>query len=147
MKRVHFLAVLLVILSLLALLQAQNNVSQPAPVLVSPSTAGTVAMTSAAISANTAQSIKTSAGNLYGVSMANSNTSVCWLQFYNASSAPTCGTGVVFSLAVPSSGSLNAGPNVFAFHNFSTGIGFCAGTTATGATACTTALTGTILYQ
>lgn len=148
MQRIHFLGVLLVILSLLAVLQAQVNVSQPPlQVIQVPSTSSAVALSSAAISTSTTQSIKSSAGNLYGVSWANTQAATVWLQFYNSSS-PTCGTSVVFSLAVPSSGTLNIPPGVLALHNFSTAIGFCCGTTATGSTACTTGdEAGTVLYD
>ncbi len=158
MKRINFLAVLLVILSVLALLQAQN-VSSPLPVAISQATMGTtnaiveipttsssVALSSVAISTSTTQSIKSSAGNLYGVSWANIQAATVWLQFYNSSS-PTCGTSVVFSLAVPASGTLNIPPGSKALHNFSTAIGFCCGTTATGSTACTTGdEAGTVMY-
>jgi hypothetical protein len=160
MRRTYFFAVLLVILSALAVMQAQTNTSQPLPIAISQATVGTtnaivhipttssaVALSSAAISASTTQNVKASAGNLYGVSWANTQAATVWLQFYNTASTPTCGTSVVFSLAVPSSGTLNIPPGAMALHNFSTGIGFCCGTTATGSTACTTGdEAGTVMY-
>jgi hypothetical protein len=158
MKRIHFFAVLLVILGAFAILNAQN-VSSPLPVAISqatmgttnavvhiPTTSSTVALSSAAISTSTAQSVKSSAGNLFGVSWANAQNATVWLQFYNSSS-PTCGASVVFSLAVPANGTLNISPGALALRNFPTAIGFCCGTTATGSTACTTnSEAGTIMY-
>jgi hypothetical protein len=145
MKRIHYLGALLVIVSLLAVLRAQN-VSSPLPVLNSPTTSALSTVSQTTISANTAQLIKSSAGNVYGWSLYNGNSSVCYLQFYNSSSAPTCGTSVTWSFPLPAS-STNTVVPPYALYNHTTGIGFCAGTTATGSTACSTALSGTLLWK
>jgi len=112
-----------------------------------PTTAAAQALSAAAVSANSAQNIKSSAGNVYGLSFYNANTSVCWLQFYNTSGTPTCGTSVIWSIPVAASGTLAYGPGPLALQNHSTGIGFCACTTPSGSTACSTAVTGTIFYK
>jgi len=145
MKRIHYLGALLVIVSILALLQAQN-VSSPTPSLYVTSTSALAAVSQTTISANTTQLIKNSAGNVYGWSLYNANSSVCYLQFYNASSAPTCGTSVTWSFPIAASSTSTVVPP-HALYNHTTGIGFCAGTTATGSTACTTALSGTLLWK
>jgi hypothetical protein len=145
MKRIHYLGALLVIVSLLALLRAQN-VSTPLPVLHLPGAVSTVATSQTTITANTAQLIKSSAGNVYGWSLYNGNSSVCYLQFYNSSSAPTCGTSVTWNFPIPASSTSTVVPP-YSLYYHSTGIGFCACTTATGSTACSTALSGTLLYK
>jgi hypothetical protein len=94
-------------------------------------------------SVNTTLNVKASAGNLYGIACVNANASVCYLQFYNTASTPTCGTAVVHS--IPLTFGAAAGPSTviapspMPLAGFTTGIGICMGTTATGATACTTA--------
>jgi len=174
MRKIHYFGALFVIVTLFAYLRAQN-VSSPLPVMEAaafpagsnvigkvdvdqttpgttnavepiPSTDSSVAVSQKSITANTAQSIKAAAGNVYGWSLYNANSSVCYLQFYNTSSTPTCGTSVVWSFPIPASGTSTVVPP-FSLYNHSTGIGFCAGTTATGSTACSTALSGTVLYK
>ena len=145
MKRIHYFGALLVIVSVLAVLQAQN-VSSPTPVLQTTSTSSLSTVSQTTLTANTSQLIKSSAGNVYGWSLYNGNSSVCYLQFYNATSAPTCGTSVTWSFPLPASSTSTVVPP-YALYNHSTGIGFCAGTTATGATACSTAVSGTLLWK
>lgn len=145
MRRIHYFGAVLVIVSLLAVLQAQN-ISSPAPVLHVTSTSSLATVSQTTISANTTQLIKNSAGNVYGWSLYNGNASVCYLQFYNAGSAPTCGTSVTWSFPLPASSTSTVVPP-YALYNHATGIGFCAGTTATGSTACATALSGTLLWK
>jgi len=145
MKRIHYLGALLIIVSLFAFLQAQN-VSSPMPVLHATSSSSLTVVSQKSITANTAQSIDASPGNVYGWSLYNANTSVCYLQFYNTSGTPTCGTSVIWNFPIPASSTSTVVPP-YALYNHSTGIGFCAGTTATGSTACPTALSGTVLYK
>jgi hypothetical protein len=145
MKRIHYFGALLVIVSVLAVLQAQN-VSSPTPVLQTTSTSSLSTVSQTTLTANTSQLIKSSAGNVYGWSLYNGNSSVCYLQFYNATSAPTCGTSVTWSFPLPASSTSTVVPP-YALYNHTTGIGFCAGTTATGATACSTAVSGTLLWK
>lgn len=108
-------------------------------------TSNNTATSQSVVSANTATGVKASAGNVYGVSCVNTNAAVCYLQFYN-SNAPTCGTSVTWSIAIPTSGVTNMINNP-PMANHSTGIGVCMGTTPTGATACTTANTCTVFYK
>jgi len=145
MKRIHYFGALLVIVSVLAVLQAQN-VSSPTPVLQTTSTSSLSTVSQTTLTANTSQLIKSSAGNVYGWSLYNGNSSVCYLQFYNATSAPTCGTSVTWRFPLPASSTSTVVPP-YALYNHTTGIGFCAGTTATGATACSTAVSGTLLWK
>jgi hypothetical protein len=109
-------------------------------------TTANTAMLQKAVAVNTTTNVKASAGNVYGASCANANASICWLQFYNTAGSPTCGTSVIWSLAIATSGVLNQVTNV-PMANHATGIGMCMGTTATGATACTTANACTIFYK
>jgi hypothetical protein len=105
-----------------------------------------VGVSTGATDVNTATNIKASAGNVYGVSCVNNNASACFLQFYNTAGSPTCGTSVVWALALPTSGVLNIPPSI-PLANHATGIAVCMGTTRTGATACTTANSCTIFYK
>jgi hypothetical protein len=110
-------------------------------------TTAAVGTSTGATDVNTTANIKASAGNVYGVSCVNNNASACFLQFYNTAGSPTCGTSVVWSLALPTSGTLNIPPGAMPIANHATGIGVCMGTTRTGATACTTANSCTIFYK
>jgi len=80
----------------------------------------------------TAVVVKASAGNVYGLSVANGAATVCWVQFLNASSAPTLGTAIVFAVALPASGVVTIPPGTFALGNFSAGISMGIGLAATG---------------
>jgi hypothetical protein len=94
----------------------------------------------------TVANVKTSQGNVYGVSVANPNASTIFLQFYNTAGTPTLGTGVVWFLAIPASTTLNIPPGLVPLANLATGIGIGAATTATGGTAPGTAPSVTIFY-
>lgn len=111
-------------------------------------TSNNAALTTAAVSVNSATSVKASTGNVYGVACVNANASICYLQFYNIATAPTCGTSVVWSLPLPTS---SQPPlviiNDIPMANHATGIGVCMGTTPTGNTACATANSCTIFYK
>lgn len=100
------------------------------PVKLQPQTSGgltTYHLVSAA-SAN-ATVVKSSAGQLFGWYVYNSNNSSRKLTFHNASSTPTAGASVFFSIVIPPLG----GANVFTDIGiaFSTGISI---TTTTGLT-------------
>jgi hypothetical protein len=105
----------------------QISVAAPASI-----TAGAAMTVSIAGSALTVANVKTSAGNIYGVSCAQTNASLTYVQFYNTAGTPTLGTSVVWFLAIPASGTLNIPPGTFALANFTTGIGIGASTTPTG---------------
>lgn len=77
----------------------------------------------------TAQAVKASAGNLYGMTIINSNTSAVFVKFYNtAQGSTTVGTtAVVYTYGVPAGVSGNPGmlvitPDVMPLFNFSTAI-------------------------
>ena len=110
-------------------------------------TTSATGLSSTQIAVNTSSSIKASAGNVYGFSVANASASVCYLQFYN-SSAPTCGTSVISSYALPvTPGVLNITSNI-PLGNYSTAIGTCVSTTPTGGTTCGSVIGGlTVLYK
>jgi hypothetical protein len=91
--------------------------------------------------------VKASAGNLFGFQITNGSASVCYVEFINASSAPSLGTNAVFSFAVPASGTLTLPPGTFALNQFSTGISVGMATAYNGSSACGTAATGVIFYK
>jgi len=96
-----------------------------------PSTAAASAMaTPVTTAALTVVNIKTSAGNVYGLSINNASSGVIFLQFYNTAGTPVLGTSVIFSIACPI-GVTNIPIGDFAIANFVTGIGIGASTTAT----------------
>jgi len=115
--------------------------------VVGAATTAAVGTSTGATDVNTTTNIKASAGNVYGVSCVNNNASACFLQFYNTSGSPTCGTSVVWALALPTSGTLNIPPGAVPLANHATGIGVCMGTTRTGSTACSTANSCTVFYK
>jgi hypothetical protein len=92
------------------------------------------------------QSIKASAGNLYGFSVVNGAGAGCWLQCVNSAGAGTLGTAVIFQAAIPTSGSVYQSPGPFPLGNFSTGIACGMASAINGASACGTAATGVAIY-
>jgi hypothetical protein len=124
--------------------QSANAVSvMPAP----SSTAPYAATTSIAGSALTVANVKTSTGNVYGVSCAQTNASITYLQFYNTAGTPVLGTSVVWFLAIPPSGTLTIPTGAIALANFATGIGIGASTTPTGVGTPGVAPACTIFYK
>lgn len=100
-----------------------------------------------AILANSTNStlVKNAAGIITEISVYNSSATIAWLKLYNASSAPTCGSGTpVGRYMIPGAASGGAGSNVSIDLGkaFSTGIAFCVTTgiadTDTGAVAAST---------
>ncbi len=96
----------------------------------------------------TTQTVKASAGNLYGWYIYNPNSSACYLQIFNTTT-PTLGTTVpIASLGVPATSGANIPPGAgVAIANFSTAIAVAATTTAQGATTCTTGMTANIWFK
>lgn len=112
--------------------------------------ASTVSGAACSVSINAAiatPNVKASAGNVYGVSVANPNASTVYLQFYNTASTPTRGTSVVWWLAIPANSVLTIPPGTIALANFATGIGAACATTATGASAPGTAPDVVIFFK
>ena len=112
-----------------------------------PIATATAAATVSAQAALTVANVKASAGNVYGVSIANPNASIIYLQFYNTAGTPTLGTSVVWFLAVPASGTLTIPPGAIPMANFATGIGIGASTTATSTGTPGTAPAVTVFYK
>ena len=116
------------------------------PVNLLPQSTSTYAVTAYDLAATAATNIKGSGGNVWGWYGNNPNTSTCFLQFYNSTSA-TLGTSPLHPFGVPSGASFNVAPGGLAWFNLSTGISTGQTTTATGSTQCSSAMTVTILYQ
>lgn len=113
--------------------------------------ASTCYITSAASTNST--NCKNAAGNVYGVRVVNTTSTIYYLRMYNTSSAPTCSsaTGFVESIPLPEADGGGAGisfPNA-APQAYGTGVSFCL-TGGGGSTDNTNAATGvyvTILYK
>jgi hypothetical protein len=88
------------------------------------------------------------AARLYGLHLDNPNTSKVYVQFFDALSANvTLGsTTPTFVIVLPASSTLDD-PTLTIPINFSTGLTFAVTTTATGSTAPSTGITGTIFYM
>jgi len=108
---------------------------------------GQNATTPSTTAALTVVNVKAAAGYVYGLSVANANASVIYIQFYNTSGTPVLGTSVVWSIAIPASSVLNIPPSAFALASFATGIGIGASNNVTGAGTAITAPSVTIFYQ
>lgn len=101
--------------------------ANPLPVKLMPATANgcSVSRTISAASTNAA-SIKSGAGQLYGIVATNINAAVRYLKIYNKASAPTVGTDVpVLTIALPGN-TAGAGLAV----DLSNGIAFTTGIAA-----------------
>jgi hypothetical protein len=95
----------------------------------------------------TAVVVKASTGNLYGFQITNGAATVCYLEFINVASAPSLGTGAVYSFQIPASGTVTITPSSVGLSNFATGISVGMSTTYNGASACGTAATAVIFYK
>jgi hypothetical protein len=109
-------------------------------------TAATGVTTTGIATVTASQSIKASAGNLYGFSVVNGAGAGCWLQCVNSAGAGTLGTAVIFQAAIPTSGSVYQSPGPLPLGNFSTGIACGMASAINGASACGTAATGVAIY-
>jgi len=98
------------------------------------------------LAATAATNVKASGGNVYGLEVFNPNTSVCYLQFYNAAS-PTLGTSVLHPIGVQAGVTVVIPVGAIAPMNFSTAISTGETTAATGSTQCTSPMTVNIHYQ
>lgn len=107
-----------------------GNTPNTSPWLVTPSPATSGGLSTFHLmsgGSTNAQSVKASAGQLYGWYVYNSNAAARKLAFHNTSGTPTAGSSVFFSLVIPPT----SGANVFTEMAipFSSGIGI---TTVTG---------------
>lgn len=98
-------------------------------------------------------SCKAAAANLYGYEFYNTSTTVYYLRFYNASSAPTCSSATNFIRSIPippAAAAGQVGGAVADYGNaavaYSTGIGYCitGGSSSTDNTNAATGIFGTI---
>lgn len=113
-----------------------------------PTTAAVDAVTATVKNAiTTSSNVKASAGNVYGVMASNGAAAVCWVQLINSSGAGTLGTGVVFSVPLPSSGVVSIPPGVFGMSNFSSGIAVGIASSTNSSTACGTAGNVVVFYR
>lgn len=134
-----------------ATLDAATNGAIPpnqAWVVNSPTTAAGGAVTASVKATVTASvNVKASAGNVYGLSVANGAAAVCWVQFINSAGAGTLGTGVIFSIALPTSGVVTIPPGMFALSNFSAGIAVGVASSTNSSTACGTGANLTVFFD
>jgi hypothetical protein len=94
----------------------------------------------------TTQFVKAGAGNAYGFSVSNTAATAIFLQFYNQTTAPTLGTGVVWWIACPI-GITNFPPGALALANFATGVAIGASTTPTSTDTPSVAPNVTVFYK
>jgi len=101
----------------------------------------------AATSTSTYNTIKGSAGNFYGFSAYNPNSSQCFLVLYN-STAPTIGTTTIIQAwPIPGLSQWGIIGSTLALNNFSTGITSATTTTDGGNTNCATGIQLNALYD
>lgn len=128
-----------------AVMGVNAYVTNTVGVTFSPSTSSSAATSAFDLSATAATNVKSSSGNLYGYSIYNPNSSVCYLQFYNTASA-SLGTSPLHPVGVQGTtqfGFISSTP----LANFSTAISTGETTTATGSSQCSSAMTVTIFYE
>ena len=98
-------------------------------------------------STSTFNTVKASAGNVYGAYVFNPNATPCYLVFYNAT-APTIGTtGIVQAFGIQAGTQAELQPGSFAMANFSTGITVASTTTDGGSSVCGTGMSLNVWYQ
>jgi hypothetical protein len=111
-----------------------------------PSTAAATACLASISTAATSGIIKSSAGTLYGFSLAN-GAAVQYLQIYNLAAGSTGTASIVLTFAVASGAILTIPTGVFGLINNATGISWGVTTTAAGGTAGTAALSMCGFYK
>ncbi len=98
-------------------------------------------------STSTYNTVKGSAGNLYGLDVFNPNSTPCYLMVYNSTS-PTIGTtGAVYGFGVQAGTSKTIAASTLALGNFSTGITVAGTTTDGGASVCSTGMSINAQYN
>lgn len=97
-----------------------------------PATAAAASCLVANAVALATKNIKASAGNVYGLTVANKASLIIYLQFYNTAGVPVLGTGVQWWVPISSGATLVIPPGTFGLGNFTTGIGMGVATSATG---------------
>lgn len=109
-------------------------------------TTGTGLTTTCITTVGASQSIKASAGNLYGWSIVNGAGTGCFIQCVNSSGAGTLGTAVIFQTPVGASATIPAAVGSIPLGSFSTGIACGFASAAGGASACGTTATAICAY-
>lgn len=126
---------------------AVTQASGPWTVTQTPATSGGLS-TNVQQALTTSAQVKSTAGQLYGYKIGNTNAStVCYVFFYNTTSAPTIGstTNLIDQLMIPGgSAAVWSDSNGIAF---SSGIYVAVSTSATGSSAPGTGLVITSLYK
>src|ERR1700722_4983866 len=116
------------------------------PINELPQSTSTYALTAYDLAAAAATNIKGSGGNVWAWYGYNPNATVCYLQFYNSTSA-VLGTSALHSFGIPAGAAFNISPGPIALFNLATGISTGQTTTATGSSQCASAMVITILYD
>lgn len=98
------------------------------------------------LNATAATNIKNAIGNVYAWYGYNPNTSTCYLQFYNSTSA-TLGTSALHPFGIIAGASFNITPGSMPMFNLTVGISTGETTTPTGSTQCSTAMPISIIYD
>lgn len=125
------------------------------PMATGASGAGASGCAIVSAASTNATNCKNAAGNVYGMYVVNTTTTVYYLRTYNTSSSPTCSsaTGFIQSWPIPpAAASGQAGGFSFSFPTgraFSTGISYCltAGAGSTDNTNAATGVFGELLYK
>jgi len=95
----------------------------------------------------TVVNIKASAGNVYGMAIANKTASPLYIQFYNTAGVPTLGTSVTWWVPVLASQQIFIPIGDVAMANHTTGIGIGASTTPTSTGTPATAPDVVVFYK
>ena len=123
----------------------------PVTTATTTNTALTSYTTSAASTNST--SVKASAGNVYGIRVINTTSTIYYLRMYNSSSAPTCSSATGFIETIPVPNGAGAGAGFVSMQPFgqsyTTGIGYCltGGGSSTDNTNAATGVYITVLYK
>lgn len=109
-----------------------NTVGGTTP--VASATGGATPSTVISAATTNATNLKGSAGTLYHLAGYGNTATPAYLSLYNTAGTPTCGTGIVYEMLIPSNSTSGAGAveDFGVGLNFSTGIGYCITTAAAG---------------
>lgn len=122
---------------------SQSTASSLRAALGTATSGGAIAWSAVAVTTTT-QTIKSSAGQVYGFSFYNPNASVAWVQMHNTTTITPGTTVPLYSIPVPPSGHTTVFSSVGIAH--STAIALICTTTARGSTAPGTGLDVNVFY-
>lgn len=125
------------------------------PIATGATSAGALGCAVVSAASTNSTNCKAAAGNVYGMYLLNTTTTVYYLRIYNSSSAPTCSsaTGFIQSWPVPPAGAAGqTGGFSFSFPTgraYTTGISYCltAGSSSTDNTNAAVGIFGEVLYR